>query len=94
MTFQQQQGDRGAWMLSSGHQRTLYDYSMEDVSWIGRKRIGIAGGKVGGGGTLGLVWLEVIDGLGAGDHAGLKLCFWKLHLAAVSVDWKRQSWGD
>lgn len=39
---------------------------------------------------MGLVWLEVIDGLEAGDHAGLKLCFWKLHLAAVSVDWKRK----
>ena len=43
---------------------------------------------------LGFIWQEVIDGLEVGEHVGMKLCFWKLNLAAVNMDWKGQRWGD
>lgn len=46
--------------------------------------------------TLEFFWQEAIDGLGVGKDMGKKLCFQKLNLTALDVDWsrKRQRWGD
>lgn len=62
VAFQQPQGGRGRWDLSSVQQDMLYDWGMEYVSWTSRKRIRMIGGK----GTLGFIWQEAIGGLGAG----------------------------
>lgn len=47
-------------------------------------------------GTLGLVWQEASDGLGAGKDVGKKLYFQKLNLAGLKMDWSRKGrrWGD
>lgn len=68
---------------------------MEYVSRTYRKRTRMVGGR----GNLGFIWQEAIDGVGAGNGVGVKLCFQKLNLAEVSMDWGRKgqrweaSWG-
>lgn len=43
---------------------------------------------------MGFIWEEVLDGLGVGEHVGMRLYFWELNLAAVHMDGKGQGWGD